>query len=218
MDPKPILFGYELVGCVNGAQAALRIEGSVVRHEVQFETEVTSPGEPLLWDEQVLGLAAIDPIALLSLDPDTFRRDAAPEVFRVESGLFDEGEKAVGRFFLSGCWGVEKERIAIRAQLVEEWLNFEPLEWVTHVGLSSPMSLLSAEKGKVVSTRTWAAGTSRGNSYSGVSMLRGGLPEVDQEMGDRVLRVRWAEVAGGEASEGRALRAYRVAVEGYARP
>ncbi len=36
VDPQPIPFGYELTGCVNGAQASLRIEGSVARHEVRF--------------------------------------------------------------------------------------------------------------------------------------------------------------------------------------
>ena len=97
VNPKPIPFRYELFGCINGAQAALRIEGLVARHEVRFNTEVTSPGVPLLWDEQLLALAAIDPLVLLSLDPDTVQGDAAPEMFRVESGLFDDGEKAVGR-------------------------------------------------------------------------------------------------------------------------
>ena len=150
MDPKPVSFGYELFGNVNGAHAALRIEGSVARHEVRFETKVASPGEPLLWDEQILALAAIDPVVLISLDPDTVRRDAAPEIFRVESGLYDDGEKAVGRFVVSGCWSVEEERIAIRAQVVEGLLNFEPLERVTHIGVSSPMSLLSGGIGKRV--------------------------------------------------------------------
>ena len=85
VDPEPIPFGYELVGCVNGAEAALRIEGLVARHDVRFETNLAFPGEPLLWDEKILALAAIDPVVLLSLDLDTVRRDAAPEVFRVES-------------------------------------------------------------------------------------------------------------------------------------
>ena len=214
MDPEPIPFGYELVGCVNGAQAALRIEGSVACNEVRFETKVVSPGDPLLWDEQVLVLAAIDPVVLLSLDPETVRRDVAPEIFRVESGLFDEGEKPVGRFVLSGCWSVEKGRIGIRAQVVEGWLNFEPMERVTHVGLSSPMSVLSAEKGRVVGTRAWVVETSRGNSYSGTSVSRGAPPAVDQEVRDRVLRLRWAGVAGAELTKGPALGVLRVAVEG----
>ena len=72
VNPKPIPFRYELFGCINGAQAALRIEGQVARHEVRFNTEVSSPGVPLLWDEQLPALAAIDPLVLLSgLDPMT---------------------------------------------------------------------------------------------------------------------------------------------------
>ena len=218
MDPQPIPFGYDLVGCVNGAQAALRIEGSVAHNEVRFETKVSSSGEPLLWDEKILALAAIDPVVLISLDPDTVRRDAASEIFRVESALYDDGEKAVGRFVLSGCWSVEKERIAIRGQVVEGWLNFEPMERVTYVGVLSPMSLLSAEKGRVVATRTWAVGTSRGNRYSGTSVSRGNSLAFDREVQDRVLRLRWTGVSGGEVSERRASQAYRVAMEDCGQP
>ncbi len=212
MDTQPVPFAYELSGCVNGAQAALRIEGTVARHEVRFETKVASPGDPLLWDETILALAAIDPVVLLSLDPDTLPRDAAPEIFRVELGLFDEGEKAVGRFVLLGCWSVEEERIVIRGQLVEGWLHFEPLEQVTHVGVSSPMSLLSGEKGRIVATRTWTVETSRGNSFSGLSVATGSSLAFTQEVPDRVLRARWSEVTGGK-SDGPARRSYRVVVE-----
>ena len=218
MDNEPIPFGYELSGCVNGAQAALRIEGSVARHEVRFETEVTSRGEPLLWDEQILALVAIDPLVIMSIDPGSIQRDAAPEIFRVESGLFDEGEKAVGRFVLAGCWSVEEERLVVRAQLVEGWLNFEPLERVTHVEASSSMSVLSTEVGSVVATRVWAVETSRGNSYSGSSVSRGSSLAFGREVRERVLGLRWTGGGRGKATESRARRAYRVAVEGEARP
>ena len=217
MEPKPIPFSYELSGCVNGAQVGLRIEGPVARHEVRFETEVTSPGVPLLWEERTLALAAIDPVVLISLDLDTVRGDAASENFRVESGLYDDGEKAVGRFVLSGCWSVEKELVVVRAQLVEGWLNFEPMERVTRIGESSPMSVLSTEVGKVVTTRAWAVETSRGNSYLGVSVSRGCSRAFEQGE-DRVLRLRWTGIPGGESSHGSGPREYRLVVEGHAQP
>lgn len=180
VDDEPIPFAYEIAGCVNGVQAALRIEGTTTRGEVKFETTEASSEEPLLWDETILALAAIDPVVLMSLDPDSVHRNVAPEIFRVESGIFDEGERAVGRFVLSGCWSVVDERIAIRAQIVEGWLNFEPMERVIHVGVSLPMSVLSVETGSVVATSVWAVETSRGNSFSGCSVSRGSSTAFDR--------------------------------------
>jgi len=214
VDPQAIPFRYDLTGCVNGAPAGLRIEGSVARREVRFEIEVTPPGEPLLWDEQILALAAIDPIVLLSMGSDTTRRDSAPEIFRVESGLFDDGEKAVGRLVLSGCWSFEDGKIVVRAQLVEGWMNFEPMERVTQVAASSPMSVLATEAGNVVTTRTWAVETSRGNSYSGASIMRGRFLPFARGLRDHVVGVRWTTVAG----DGPAHRTYSVAVEEHGGP
>ena len=217
MQHEPLPFAYEVAGCVNGAPVALRIAGSVARHEVQFEARFTSGGEQLLCDEQILALVAIDPVVLLSLDPGGVEPDAAPEIFRIESSILDEGQKAVGRFVLAGCWSVEQGQLVIRAQIVKGRLRFEPLERVTRVGVSSPMSLLSAEMERVVATRTWSVGTSRGNSYSGTSVSRGTSLAFGREVRERVLRLRWTGVAGGEATASRARRAYRVAVEGEAR-
>lgn len=199
MDPEFIPFGYEIAGCVNGAQAALRMDGSVAPGEVRFETKVTSPDEPLLWDETILALGAIDPVVLMSLNPAGVHCNAPPEILRVESILFDDGEKAVGRFVLSGCWSIDRDRVTIRAQIVEGWLNLEPQERVTHVGMSSPMSLLSPEMGSTVATRTWAVGTSRGNSYSVTSVSRRGLLAHAWQESSRMLllRVTAAGLSGG---------------------
>ncbi len=112
---------------------------------------------------------------------------------------------------------MEDEQIVIRAQLVEGWLNFEPMERVTHVGESSPMSVLSAEFGRVVATRTWTLETGRANIYSGASVCRGCPLTGGQEAGERVLALRWTGGAGADASESGG-HTYRLAVEGDARP
>jgi len=57
--------------------------------------------------------------------------------------------------------------------LVEGWLGFEPGERVTGVGECHGLSVLAGEPGRVVATRTWGLETSRGNSYSGCSVMRG---------------------------------------------
>lgn len=161
--PIPIPFAYEIAGCVNGAHLSLRISGTVAPREVRFEGGFTSGAGQLLCDEPVLALVGIDPVVLLSLNPAGVQPDAAPETFRVESSILDEGLKAAVTFVLAGCWSIDKGRLALRAQIVEGWLNFEPLERVTHVEKSSSMSLLPADLGTVAATRAWSIGTSRGN-------------------------------------------------------
>ncbi len=124
---------YEIAGCLNGAPVEVVFEGTLALGKVRFTVKNVSPREPLIWDEKVLALSAIDPVVLISLDPEALAGHPVPEVFRVESGLYDDGEQAVGRLVLSGCWSVDEGAVTIRAQLKEGWLNFEPMERVTQI-------------------------------------------------------------------------------------
>ena len=82
----------------------------------------------------------------------------------------------------------EQDRLALRAQIVEGWLNFEPMERVTRWGEVLPMSVLSTGRTSVVTTRAWTVQTSRGGDYAGVSVLTGCPSALDQDMRDRMLR------------------------------
>ena len=218
VDAELTPFGCEIAGCVNGAQAELLIEGSVAPREVKFETKIAFPGEPLLWDETILVLATIDPVVLLSLNPDAVRRDSAPQNFQVESGVFDEGQMTVGRIVMAGCFYQAGGRVEARAQIVEGWLSFEPMERVTQVGVSMPMSLLSTDAGETEATRIWAGGTSRGNSLSGVSVLRASPVALDRDLLERVLYLQWVELSPGEVAGPQARRVLRVAGDCCDRP
>ena len=114
-------------------------------------------------------------------------------IFHVESGLFDDGMKPVGRFVLAGCWSREDARVALRAQLVEARLNFEPMERVTRIEDESLIAMLPT-----AATRTWSIETSRGNSYSGVSVSQGALPANAKA---RIVRLTC--IQPGRAHEGR---------------
>ena len=128
----------------------------------------------MTFDETILTLVALDPLLLLAqVRPKALRRVGSGTT-RTESGLYDDGDKPVGRFVLAAHWTFEQGRLEIRAQLTEGWLSFEPMERVTRVDEEWPMSFLDLD-GRSVATRAWEISTSRGNCYSGVSVTRGGL-------------------------------------------
>ena len=54
--------------------------------------------------DQVIALAAIDPLLLLSMNLEAALSDEspAPSIFRIESGLYDDGDKATARFVVVG--------------------------------------------------------------------------------------------------------------------
>lgn len=213
METEAIPFTHAIAGSINGEHAALRIEGSVATNEVRFRATIGADERPLLWDEPLLVSAALDPVLLMSLDAGAVRRSEAPATFRVETGLYDDGEKLVGRFVLLGTWELDGEAVALRSQIVEAWMNVEPMERTRRSVMPSPLSVLELE-GKLVVTHVWSLESTRGNTYTGASMSIGRILPLVPDHCDQELRVHWqADQARSQDHERRAPRAYRAVVQ-----
>ena len=149
----------------------------------------------------------------MSLDPGAVRHCDAPATFRVETGLYDDGEKPVGRLVLLGSWELDEGAVVIRSQLVEGWMSVEPMERTRRAIMTSPLSLLESE-GELVATHVWSLETSRGNTYTGASVLIGRTLPLAPEHRDQGLRVDWQvarDLAGHR--EHRAPAAYQAVIQ-----
>lgn len=212
MEAEAIPFTYAIAGSINGEDAALRIEGSVATNEVRFLAKIRADEDPLLWDEPILVSAALDPVILMSLDPGTVRRSEAPATFRVETGLYDDGEKPVGRFVLLGSWELDEGAVVLRSQLVEAWINVEPMERARRAVMTSPLSVIESE-GALLATHLWSLETSRGNTYTGASMAIGRTLTLTPEHRGQVSLVRWRAIQDPSAHRERpALEAYQALI------
>ena len=120
-------FTYTITGCINGEQVEVVLEGEVSPGEVRFQTKLVSPKQPLLWDEAIVSLVALDPLLRLAtaldfdLDAEELAADelaaAVADEFRVESSLYRECDLPVGRFVLVGVCSLAEGRVAARGQL-----------------------------------------------------------------------------------------------------